>query len=109
MSAEMIETKEKPLEKMTVTDLREMAKDITEISGVHGMKKEELIAAIKKSKGIIDEPVKKTDASLGEIKKMIKAVKTQRLAAIEAKDKKMAKIYKRRISRLKKKSRRAAA
>ena len=109
MSAEMIETKAKPLEKMTVTDLREMAKDITEISGVHGMKKEELIAAIKKSKGIIDEPVKKTDASLGEIKKKIKAVRTQRLAAIEAKDKKMAKIYKRRISRLKKKSRRAAA
>ena len=109
MSAEKIETKAKPLEKMTVTDLREMAKEITEISGVHGMKKEELIAAIKKSKGIIDEPVKKTDASLGEIKKKIKAVKTQRLAAIEAKDKKMAKIYKRRISRLKKKSRRAAA
>ena len=109
MSAEMIETKEKPLKKMTVTDLREMAKDIPEISGVHGMKKEELIAAIKKSKGIIDEPVKKTDASLGEIKKKIKTVKTQRLAAIESKDKKMAKIYKRRISRLKKKSRRAAA
>ena len=109
MSAEMIETKTKPLEKMTVTDLRAMAKEITEISGVHGMKKEELIAAIKKSKGIIDEPVKKTDASLGEIKKKIKTVKTQRLAAIESKDKKMAKIYKRRISRLKKKSRRAAA
>ena len=109
MSAENIEAKAKPLERMTVTDLREMAKEMPEISGVHGMKKEELIAAIKKSKGIIDEPVKKTDASLGEIKKKIKAVKTQRLAAIEAKDKKMAKIYKRRISRLKKKSRRAAA
>ena len=109
MSAEKIETKAKPLEKMTVTDLREMAKEMPEISGVHGMKKEELIAAIKKSKGIIDEPVKKTDASLGEIKKKIKAVKTQRVAAIEAKDKKMAKIYKRRISRLKKKSRRATA
>jgi hypothetical protein len=109
MSAEKIETKAKPLEKMTVTDLREMAKEISEITGVHGMKKAELIAAIKKSKGIIDEPVKKADASLGEIKKKIKAAKTQRLAAIEAKDKKMAKIYKRRISRLKKKSRRAAA
>ena len=96
MSAEKMETKEKPLEKMTVTDLREMAK-------------EELIVAIKKFKGIVDEPTKKTDATLGEIKKKIKAVKTQRLAAIEAKDKKMAKIYKRRISRLKKKSRRAAA
>ena len=109
MSAEQIEPKAKPLEKMTVTDLREMAKDITEITGVHGMKKEELIVAIKKSKGIVDEPAKKTDATLGEIKKKIKTVKTQRLAAIEAKDKKMAKIYKRRISRLKKKSRKAAA
>ena len=109
MSAEKMETKEKPLEKMTVTDLREIAKEIPEITGVHGMKKEELIVAIKKSKGIVDEPTKKTDATLGEIKKKIKAVKTQRLAAIEAKDKKMAKIYKRRISRLKKKSRRVAA
>jgi hypothetical protein len=109
MSAEKIETKEKPLEKMTVTDLREMAKEIPDIVGVHGMKKEELIVAIKKFKGIVDAPVKKTDASLGEIKKKIKAIKAQRQAAIEAKDKKMATIYKRRISRLKKKSRRAAA
>ena len=109
MSAEKVETKEKPLEKMTVTDLREMAKEIPEISGVHGMKKEELIAAIKKAKGIVDERVKKADVSLGEIKKKIKAIKAQRQAAIEAKDKKMATIYKRRISKLKKKSRKAAA
>ena len=109
MSAEKIETKAKPLEKMTVTDLREMAKEIPEISGVHGMKKEELIAAIKKSKGIVDEPVKKVDVSLIEIKKKIKAIKAQRQAAIAAKDKKMATVYKRRISRLKKKSRRAVA
>ena len=109
MSAEKVETKKKPLEKMTVTDLREMAKEIPEISGVHGMKKEELIAAIKKAKGIVDERVKKADVSLGEIKKKIKAIKAQRQAAIEAKDKKMATIYRRRISKLKKKSRKAAA
>ena len=109
MSAEKIETKEKPLEKMTVTDLREMAKEIPDITGVHGMKKEELIVAIKRSKGIVDEPVKKKDASIGEIKKKIKSIKSQRQAALEAKDKKMATVYKRRISRLKKKSRKAAA
>ena len=109
MSAEKIEIKEKPLEKMTVTDLREMAKEIPEIAGVHGMKKDELIDAIKKAKGIVDEPVKKTDATLGEIKKKIKVIKAQRQAAIEAKDRKMATIYKRRISKLKKKSRKAAA
>jgi len=109
MSAEKVEAKEKPLEKMTVKDLREMAKDMPEISGVHGMKKDELIAAIKKAKGIKDEPVKKAVASIGELKKKIRAFKAQRQTAIEAKDKKMATIYKRRISRLKKKTRREAA
>ncbi len=109
MSAEKDETQSKSLEKMTVKDLREMAKDLPGIVGVSGMKKEELLVAIKQAKGIKDEPVKKVDASVAEIKKKIKAFKIQRQAALEAKDSKMATIYKRRISRLKKKSRRAAA
>ena len=109
MSAEKAEAKEKTLEKMTVKDLREIAKDIPEIVGVHGMKKEELIVAIKEAKGIIDEPVKKADASVRELKQQIKGLKAQRQSALEAKDRKMATIYKRRISRLKKKTRRAAA
>ena len=109
MTDEKIEGQEKALEKMTVKDLRELAKDMPGIVGVHGMKKEELIVAIKEVKGIKDEPVKKTDASIGELKKKIKAVKAQRQAALEAKDSKMATVYKRRISRLKKKTRKAAA
>lgn len=108
MSDENVEGMDKPLEKMTVKDLREMAKDIPDIVGVHGMKKEELVDAIKDVKGIKDEPVKKADATIGEIKKQIKALKTQRQEALESKDRKMATIYKRRISRLKKKSRKAA-
>jgi len=108
MSAEQVETKKKPLEKMTVKDLREMAKDMPEIVGVHGMKKDELIVAIKQVKGIVDEPVKKADATVAEIKQKIREFKAQRRAAIEAKDSKMATVYKRRISRLKKKSRHAA-
>jgi hypothetical protein len=109
MSEEKVEGKEKPLEKMTVKDLRELAKDMPGIVGVHAMKKEELIVAIKEVKGIKDEPVKKADASIGEVKQKIRAIKAQRQAALEAKDSKMATIYKRRISRLKKKSRKAAA
>jgi hypothetical protein len=101
--------KEKPLEKMTVKELREMAKDIPGITGVHGMKKDELIVEIKKTKGIKDEPIKKADASIAELKQKIKALKVQRREALEAKDKKKATIFKRRISRLKKKTRRAAA
>jgi hypothetical protein len=101
--------KEKPLEKMTVKELREMAKDIPGITGVHAMKKDELMVEIKKAKGIKDEPIKKADASIAELKQKIKALKAQRREALEAKDKKKATIFKRRISRLKKKTRRAAA
>ena len=101
--------KEKPLEKMTVKELREMAKDIPGITGVHAMKKDELIVEIKKAKGIKDEPIKKADASIADLKQKIKALKAQRREALEAKDKKKATIFKRRISRLKKKTRRAAA
>jgi len=108
-STEKVETKAKPLEKMTVKDLKEMAKEMPEISGVHGMKKEELIVAIKKVKDIEEEPVKKTDSTVTDLKKKIKALKAERRAALEASDKKMATIYRRRISRLKKKTRRAAA
>jgi hypothetical protein len=108
MSDENVAGKEKPLEKMTVKDLRDMAKDMPGIVGVHGMKKEELVVAIKEVKGIKDKPVKKKDATIAEIKKQIKAIKAQRQSALEAQDRKMATIYKRRISRLKKKSRKAA-
>ena len=120
MSDKKTETTEKPLEKMTVKALREIAKEIPEITGVHGMKKEELLVAInevrgvepktvKADKSIKGKPVKKTGASPGEIKKRIKALKAQRQAALGAKDKKMATVYRRRISRLKKKSKKAAA
>ena len=102
------EAKEKPLEKMTVTDLRELAKEMPEITGVHGMNKQELIAAIKKVRGIEEKVVKKTDATSREMKKKIKALKAERQAALESSDKKMATMYRRRISRLKKKTRRAA-
>ncbi|MGW8303600.1 MAG: Rho termination factor N-terminal domain-containing protein [Desulfobacterales bacterium] len=101
--------KEKPLEKMTVKELRELAKDIPGITGVHAMKKDELIVEIKKAKGIKDEPIKKADASIADLKQKIKALKAQRRDALEAKDKKKATIFKRRISRLKKKTRRVAA
>jgi len=62
----------------------------------------------KQAKGIVDEKVKKTNTSIRQLKQNIKSLKDQRRAAIESKDRKMATIYKRRISRLKKKTRRAA-
>jgi hypothetical protein len=101
------EAKEEPLEKMTAKELREVAKEIPQITGVHGMNKPELIATIKEARGIVEEK-KKTHASVRDLKLKIKSLKADRDAALEAKDKKKAGIYRRKISRLKKKTRRAA-
>jgi hypothetical protein len=108
MGGKKKEAKEKPLDKMTATELREVAKEIPEITGVHGMNKPELVSAIKKARGIVEEAGKKSDSSVREIKQKIKTLKARRDSAVEADDGKMAAIYKRRISRLKKKTRRAA-
>lgn len=108
MAAKVKEAKEKPLEKMTAKELRELAKEIPEISGVHGMNKAELISEIKAAKGIVEEKKARSDASVRDIKKKIKALKTEQQTAVEAKDKKQSTLYRRRISRLKKKTRNAA-
>jgi len=98
----------KPLDKMTVKELKEVAKDIPEIVGVHGMNKPDLLTAIKKSRGIEEAPKKKKDISLLNLKKKIKSLKIKREEALASKDKKMATIFKRKIARLKKRTRRAA-
>lgn len=100
--------KEKPLEKMTVKELRALAIEIPEITGAHGMNKPELIADIKKARGIVDDSPKKADATVRQIKARIKGFKEKRAAALAAKDSKTATIYRRRIARLKKRTRRAA-
>jgi hypothetical protein len=98
---------EKPLEKMTAKELREVAKDIQGITGVHGMNKEELVSAVKQARGIAEDDKKKTGSNR-ELKQKIRALQAKRKEALESKDSKMATIYKRKISRLKKKTRRAA-
>ena len=66
--------KEKPLDKMTAKELRDVAAEIPEITGVHGMNKEELLTAVKKARGIdLDKPGKKKSGELRELKKKIKA------------------------------------
>lgn len=100
---------EKPLEKMTAKELREMALSISGIEGVHGMNKEELLSAIKKAKGIVDDRAKeKSDSSIRDLKKKIRELKAQKEQAYQNKDKKLAATLRKRISRLKKLTRRAA-
>lgn len=109
MGTKTKEVKEKPLEKMTATELREVAKEISEIIGAHGMNKPELIAAIKKARGIDEETPRRSRRSIRDIKKKIRALRSKLESAADQNDKKMAAIYRRRISRLKKKARRAVA
>jgi ribosomal protein L7/L12 len=108
MAEKKKEAKEKPLEKMTAKELRELGKQIPGIVGVYSMNKPELILSIKEARGIVDESPKVTDASVREIKKKIRKLKAQCDVALESNDKKIAAIYRRRIIRLKKKTRRAA-
>lgn len=108
MPKKVKEAKEKPLEKMTAKELREMAKEIPEVTGVHGMNKAELIGVIKTARGIVDDKKTQTNGSVREIKKKIRAFKRERRSAIENDDRKKSVIYRRRISRLKRRTRKAA-
>ena len=102
------ETKEKPLDKMTVKELREIALQIPEITGVHGKNKPELLSAVKAARGIVDEVPKKKDSSVRELKKKIRKLKKGQGDALESSNRKMSSIYRRRISRLKKRTRKTA-
>jgi hypothetical protein len=113
-----MEKKEKPLEKMTATELREMALGLSGIHGVHAMKKEELITAIRAAKGITEpEPKKerKTFAkkekvvfTVAQLKQKAKELRAKREELLRQRNLEMAEILRKRISRLKKKTRRAA-
>lgn len=108
MGKKQMEKKEKPLDRLTAKELRETALKIPEITGVHGMNKPELLAAIKEARGIVDEVIKKSDVSVRKIKKKIRDLKTAKAQSKEDGGKAQAKIMRRRISRLKKKTRKAA-
>lgn len=108
----MEETKELPKlekkpEKMTIKELREIALQIPEISGVHGMNKEELISALKKVYGIKEES-KKVGASMREIKAKVKKFKALAEEAKKNKDWTKYERYRSLASTFKKKTRKLA-
>ncbi len=98
--------KEKPLDKMTAKELREVAREIPEIQGAHAMNKEELLAAIKKARGIEDDH--RPRVSMRDVKARIREMRRKADEAKQANDLRLYKIYKKRAVRLKKKTRRAA-
>ncbi|MCX7823253.1 MAG: transcription termination factor Rho [Syntrophobacterales bacterium] len=101
--------KEKPLEKLTAKELREIALQIEGVTGVHGMNKDELISVIKKARGIVDEKKKATTIDVRALKAKIKELKVKREEALLSGDREAVEKLRKAISRLKKKTRRAAA
>ncbi len=101
------EKTEKPLDKMTAKELRDLALSTGGIVGVHAMNKAELIAAIKEVRGIVEEKSKKS-VDVRTLKVKIGELKEKREKAREEGKKKLADSFRRRISNLKKKTRRAA-
>jgi hypothetical protein len=108
--------KRKSLDKMTVKELRDIAKGLG-AEGVSGMKKEELLTFIRQAKAVPEEKpqprkvakkTKKKELNVTQLKKRIMAIKAKRAEALEKGNRRMATIYKRQINRLKKKTRRAA-
>ncbi len=96
------------LQKTRVTDLREMMKEhLPEVTGVIGLKKEELVAQLAAKLGI-EVPHKHVAAGLGKraIKSEIREMKLKRQAALEAGESAELKKYRRLIHRRKRRLRR---
>ncbi|MCF8041719.1 MAG: transcription termination factor Rho [Desulfarculaceae bacterium] len=95
---------------MTAKELREYGLVLGNIVGVHSMNKEELLTAIKEAIGITDESGSKLFAKeIAKVKVEIKSLKAGREKAREDGDKKQVEILRKRIGRLKKKTRRLSA
>jgi len=106
---------EKDLDKMTATELRDFAlKEYPAITGVHAMKKEELIAAIHKARGEAVKKTKKKKAAAKvpidkkELKKQIRLLKSEKDKLLRGKDKKALDKVRRKIKKLKRLTKRAA-
>jgi excinuclease UvrABC helicase subunit UvrB len=109
------EHNEKPLEKLTIKELREIAAEIPHERAIHDMKKDELLAFIKEARGIKDEtPVKKKKhivkikMTKPELKARIRELKAMKVQALESKEHKQAVTLRQQINQLKKKSRHVA-
>jgi vacuolar-type H+-ATPase subunit I/STV1 len=113
---------EKPLEKMTVPELKELAMTFPHEhleKAVHDMHKDELLSFIKQAQGIHEsgETKKKkahahvkvkTPLSKSELKSRMVTLKSARQTAREAEDNTLTARLRRRISRLKKLTRKIA-
>jgi hypothetical protein len=91
------------LEKMKVSDLRELAKEKTQLEGVTGMTKAQLIEALAHALGI-EKPHKVVMVpQKTEIKQKIRALKVQRNEAFAHRKREEAHQYREQLHRLRRK------
>ena len=96
------------LEKMKVTELRELAKEKAGLEGTTGLHKDQLVAAVAEALGIEKPHLVVEGINKGTIKKKIRALRTDVNAAIEAKDRQLTSRKRTQIRRLKRRIRRSA-
>ncbi len=106
---------EKDLEKMTAVELRELAlKQYSDITGVHAMKKEDLVLAIRKARGEDVKEIKKkkpavkAKADKKELKKRIRQLKETKAQLLKTGNKKALGRLRKKIKRLKRRTQKAA-
>jgi hypothetical protein len=96
------------LEKMKVTDLRELAKEKTQLTGVSGLHKADLVEALANELGI-DKPHKVAQgAEKTKLKQKIRALKVQRDEAAAGKDTEAFRASRQEIHKLRRHLRRMA-
>jgi len=105
----------KPLGKMTAIELKEVGKEIPGLTGVHAMKKADLLAVIKEYYGIEDKGEKKEKKKAGKLIASVKDLKSEIVHLREKRDEARARsdrkkidLLRRRINRLKKRTRKVA-
>ena len=106
----------KPLVKMTVVELKEVAKEIPGAVGVTAMLKADLLSLIREYYGLEDETVEKkkkvkkvkVKATVKELKGKIIELRGKKQEVREAGDPKQVNNLRRRLNRLKKQTRKAA-
>ncbi|MCK9240058.1 hypothetical protein [Desulfocurvus sp.] len=98
----------KPLDKMTQKELRELCMEkIPMITGASGMSKEELLPAIKEILGIEDEEIEGTPYK-DQIHAIKQDIRSLRAKKGESSNRKEREILRKKINKLKKRTRRLA-
>ena len=99
----------KELRKLPMPKLRDLAKQETDLKGVIGMEKEELIKAIAEAKGIVYDETTKDVSAIHAVKQDIRALKKQKTEILASSpDRKKLKKIQRQVKLLKRLTRHLA-